>query len=479
MKSRRRHISPDDLVLRVVGVALTRAAYVLHVRTTLTRFSLASKSITNFVIGYTLRGWFQVLGATRLVRLAQTYSEEQGRDQARINDAFEERLAVLEQRVRRVDVDADASTEAEEVKTTSQPSPLAAAATRGKGGGSYGTPLSRRSPPASHVVPPGIDEASLSHWMAGVDRQLEDLRKGAAARSPGGGVGYAVAPRPRVGGPVHEESVWPEKGEEEKDNEEHKSECGQGPERKKEEESVESGRAFAEAEAAKSAAAAAVEAVEAESARSAAAAAVAAVAAAAAAQLAEKGLARMEQRVYRLEVSLHRPANSETLVNSRSPTAAGNDRGRRPNHDAKLALGSLSRSPSRSCSRGRDQSPPPIPPAATGFPSNPESTSRTVLDAVGEGNAVARRASEVAQKALMLGKEAAERSERAGEFRQTDEVTQQRVRHQRSNVQVFGCRRFLLKIPMLYSPRQILSHRVPPFLFRCEGYAVPKSAKAA
>lgn len=187
---------------------------------------------------------------------------------------------------------------------------------------------------------------------------------------------------------------------------------------------------MAEAEAAKSAAAAAVEAVEAESARSAAAAAVAAVAAAAAAQLAEKGLARVEERVRHLEASLHRPVNSGTRVSttsSRSPTAAGSDRGQRPKRGVKPDLGSLSRSPSRSCSRGRGRSPPPLPPAATVFPSNPESASRIVLDAVGGGNAVARRASEVAQEALMLGKEAAERSERAGEFRQVDEVTQQRV----------------------------------------------------
>ena len=444
MNSRRRHISPDGLVVRAVGVALTRATYVLVCVKISLRFHLRVKTSPFLVIGYTLRGWFQVLGATRLVRLAQTYSEEQGRDQERINDALEERLAVLEQRVRRID--ADASTEAEEVKTASPSSPLATAATRGKGGGSCGvcwTPLSRRSPPASPFVPPRIDEASLPRWMAGVDRRLEDLRKDAAARSPGGGVGYAVAPRPRVGGAFHGESISQEKGEEEKDSKEHKGEDGQGRERENEEESVEAGRAFAEAEAAKSAAAAAVEAVEAESARSAAAAAVAAVAAAAAAQVAEKGLAGVEERVRHLEASLHQPANSETRVNktsSRSPTAAGTDRGRRPNRDAKIAFDSLSRSPSRTCSRGRDRT--PTPPAATGFPSNPESTSRIVLDAVGEGNAVARRASEVAQEALMLNKEAAQRSERAGEFRQANGFRQQRVRYQRCNVQVFGCRRF-------------------------------------
>ncbi|CAM9742747.1 unnamed protein product [Laminaria digitata] len=180
---------------------------------------------------------------------------------------------------------------------------------------------------------------------------------------------------------------------------------------------VKAGRALVEAEAAKSAAAAAVEAVEAEAAQSAAAATVAAVAATVAAQLVEKGLARVEERVRDLEASLDRPANGDARVSkttSRSPRAASSDRGRRSKRSAKLAPCSLSRSPSRSCSRGRDRfPPPPLPPAATEIPSNPKSTSKIVLDAVEEGNAVARRAGEVAQEALMLGKEAAERSERA------------------------------------------------------------------
>ena len=190
------------------------------------------------------------------------------------------------------------------------------------------------------------------------------------------------------------------------------------------------------------------EAVEAEAAKAAAAAAVAAVAAAAAAQLAEKGLARVEERVRHLEDSLDRPANGEARVNktnSPSPRAAGSDCGRRPKRGTKFSPCSLSRSPSRSSSRVRDRSSSPFPPAAADFPSNPESANRIVLDAVEEGNVVARRAGEVAQEALMLGKEAAERSERAGEFRQAGGVALQRVRYQCCNLCVFGRSRCLPK----------------------------------
>lgn len=41
----------------------------------------------------------QVSSATKLIRLAQTYSEEQGREQALMNATFEGRLAALESRV--------------------------------------------------------------------------------------------------------------------------------------------------------------------------------------------------------------------------------------------------------------------------------------------------------------------------------------------------------------------------------------------
>lgn len=356
----------------------------------------------------------QVLGATRLVRLAQTYSEEQGRDQARINEALEERLATLEQRARLADADA-ANAEAE-AKAASQSSPLAAAAMPKDGGVVYGLRRVPTSCPsrAASPSPPITDEASLSRWIADVDKRLDDLRKDVAAiRSPGDEIGDALAPRPHVGAPVCGESVIPEEDEEEEegvegeaDEEKHRGEHAQRRE-EKEEEKVKVDRASVAAEAAKSAAAAAA----------------AAVAASAAAQLAEKGLANVEERVRHLEASFDHPMIGEARVNkktSRSPRVAESGRGRSPRRGTKLDFCNRSRSPGRSGSRSRNRSPPLLPLAPPDASSDSRSTSKVVLDAVEEGNAVARRAGEVAQEALMLGKEAAERSERAGESTQTE-----------------------------------------------------------
>lgn len=105
----------------------------------------------------------KVTSATKLIRLAQTYSEEQGRDQSTINDALEDRLTILEQQV-------DA----------------ACAASNGGFGG-----VDRRSPvsPASPGLC-GINTAGLSEWMTGVDKQLQDLHELIfAGISPGGSSG--------------------------------------------------------------------------------------------------------------------------------------------------------------------------------------------------------------------------------------------------------------------------------------------------
>eukprot|EP00752_Nemacystus_decipiens_P007603 g6794.t1 len=96
----------------------------------------------------------KVTSATKLIRLAQTYSEEQGRDQATINDALEERLSILEQQV-------DA----------------AFAASNG------GVDIHKRSPVSPASLSPaspglcGINTAGLSEWMTGVDKQLQDLHE--------------------------------------------------------------------------------------------------------------------------------------------------------------------------------------------------------------------------------------------------------------------------------------------------------------
>lgn len=103
-----------------------------------------------------------------MIRLAQTYSEEQGRDQATINDALEERLAILEQQVD------------------------AAAACAASNGG-VGISVDRHSGqgPVSPAPPPaglcGINTAGLSEWMTGVDKQLHDLHGLTSAGIPAGG----------------------------------------------------------------------------------------------------------------------------------------------------------------------------------------------------------------------------------------------------------------------------------------------------
>lgn len=108
----------------------------------------------------------KVLSATKLIRLAQTYSEEQGREQARINEALEVRLAGLEQHVDDVSIAVEDAAAAR--------SQLDA----------VGAGNSNQNPGCSSDLC-GINTAGLSEWMTSVDKQLEDLRASLLSRSPG------------------------------------------------------------------------------------------------------------------------------------------------------------------------------------------------------------------------------------------------------------------------------------------------------
>lgn len=99
------------------------------------------------------------------MRLAQTYSEEQGREQARINDALEERLAHLEWNVDRI------ATLAPDVTKIRAPSCDGNAERSGPS--KYGVPL-----PPSGVLPgePWTDSRGLLRWIQDVDQRLEELQ---------------------------------------------------------------------------------------------------------------------------------------------------------------------------------------------------------------------------------------------------------------------------------------------------------------
>lgn len=109
----------------------------------------------------------QVLSATKLVRLAQRYSEEQGREQARINDVFEDRLADLERRI----VDS----------RDAQPPGIGCRSLHEEF--AYSNSRHRSSRPDSPVLPeiPPISAVDLSDWMRGVDERLDDLFERRAA----------------------------------------------------------------------------------------------------------------------------------------------------------------------------------------------------------------------------------------------------------------------------------------------------------
>lgn len=98
---------------------------------------------------------------TKLVRLAQRYSEEQGREQARINDAFEDRLSDLERRI----VDS----------RDAQPPGIGCRSPHEEF--AYSSSRNRSPRPDSPVPPeiPPISATDLSDWMRGVDERLNDL----------------------------------------------------------------------------------------------------------------------------------------------------------------------------------------------------------------------------------------------------------------------------------------------------------------
>lgn len=310
-----------------------------------------------------------MLSATKLIRLAQTYSEEQGRDQARINDGFEARLASLEQQVDNVSIAVDD----------------VAAAGRSNSDG-VGAGSNNRNPPSPHSPGLcGINTAGLSEWMTGVDKQLEDLRNSLFLRSPIG------RREDRDHSAVTEKLLSP-------------------PKETDQEATV----------AAESAVKAAVEAT------------------------ARDECAKMEERVRSLETALketmkcRREADGSGGGNTEdlSKSATERDRGRRLDRCAELARDGLSRSRSRSRSPPRSPNPSPLPPplqpaavaaaaaAATGMATpvdggvgnDTEVGKDVALDAVEDGTAVAKRASEVAEEALEAGRQAIERSVRAGEL---------------------------------------------------------------
>lgn len=120
-----------------------------------------------------------MLSATKLVRLAQTYSEEQGREQAAINDALEERLTHLERKVENV-----------------APSALAAASIRpsddaGAQSGGYRTHGGVPPPMSgSSQGEPLVDSPGLSRWIQDVDQRLGELHSLVVSR---GTTGTAMA----------------------------------------------------------------------------------------------------------------------------------------------------------------------------------------------------------------------------------------------------------------------------------------------
>ena len=281
----------------------------------------------------------QVLSAAKLIRLAQTYSEEQGRDQARINDALEERLVSLEQQV-------DVVSEAGNDSGALGPHP-------NRGGGC--TERSTRGPgvlASSGFC--GINTAGLSEWMTGVDKQLEGLQKLVSAKFEA----EDICEKTCIG--------------------------------------TDSKQQAATEPAADDSSEAAVMAAQ---------------------KAAQDECAKLEDRLRQLEAALEANTNNggvtrSSSLNTKDSSTKVAERNRRP-------LPSPNQAPTQPPSPQRPPSPPP--------PSHAEAAvnddvyndagpnKHAVLDAVQEGTAVARKASELAQEALKVGKEAAEQSERTGE----------------------------------------------------------------
>ncbi|CAM9713650.1 unnamed protein product [Hapterophycus canaliculatus] len=168
---RKNNVAVD--VLRKEKALTDRSAYLNFLEIQLERVSaacLASQDFGNRIDEIAIKaaaGEEKVLSATKLIRLAQTYSEEQGREQARINHILEVRLASLEQHIDSVGISFDDAATAAGVNSDG-----VGAATDDGNPGSSNSPGLR-----------GINTAGLSEWMTGVDKQLEDLQNHLFARS--------------------------------------------------------------------------------------------------------------------------------------------------------------------------------------------------------------------------------------------------------------------------------------------------------
>lgn len=276
-----------------------------------------------------------MLSATKLIRLAQTYSEEQGRDQARINDALEERVASLEQQM---DVLSDAENDSGALRP------------HFSGGGGCADRSGGRSPgvPASPGLC-GINTAGLSEWMTGIDKQLEGLQRLVSASAVAGGG---------------------------------------------------SGNSGIGADSKQRAAKEPAMVVDAE---------------AVAQKAAQDECARMEERLRHLEAVLKASVENGGVPSSSLDTK---DSAIRTTERECGPGSSVNQAPTQPAS---PKLPLPPPPPHAGVPvtsdvcKGPGPNNDAVLDAVQEGTAVARKASELAEEALKVGREAAEQSERTGE----------------------------------------------------------------
>lgn len=343
-----------------------------------------------------------MLSATKLVRLAQTYSEEQGREQANINDVLHERLAGLEHYV--------------------DTSPIL----------------------------PRINTADFSKWMARVDEQLQGLWDQVVVRTPadgghteGGRVVLVKGDRGKgegLGGRGLNETA---KEEGEANEAPTTNGVGAAEALARVEERIH-GLETVLAEKANTdspqinASDKALDEIERRSAEEMATmgdrvrcleASLADLANSEGQQgstrsqplderelKAAKELAQVEKRVRRLETSLAEHASAPfgqdnhdktiQLEDEQKQHAVECDRGRRLKRCAKL--------PRKCLSRSRSPQPPPPPMTETIADDTEPANNVLLLSAVEESAAVAQRANEVVEEALKVGRETAERSERTG-----------------------------------------------------------------
>ena len=324
----------------------------------------------------------QVLSTTKLVRLAQTYSEEQGREQARINDAFEDRMANLERRL----VDSRDASPPENCRRFPPE------------GDEVASSRLLQSPPDSPISPGLLTEsaAGLSNWMWGVEQRLEDLHAKVASS-------LKECETPAVTKPDGGESSLDERG----------TACGESGEE------VEGAYRPSAETASTSPPRAQNQSRTVE-------------------WLAAPELAEIEERLRRLEEGANTTVAStsnEAQRNSEAGVSSGeepgvqkrsrSDRGKRSKRSPELAgrVSPLSptSSPRRNAAFSPVQSCTPGPPNAADAAIGAESSHDVIVgEAVKEGTAEARRATELAEEALKIGREAAERSERTGETDSSD-----------------------------------------------------------